>query len=424
MTGLPMTATLHAVVVAAGALAVGASGSPALVLTTAAYIAGSEILWRMSGARVPWLLGEYLFVLLFGLALLRRHRRPPVLGLLYLLPLLISIPLTFSSISDLEEARQAMAFNLAGPAALFLALWYCTLASRRAMEPRVIMSVFLGPAVGVAVVALGSLVTADEVDFSDASNFVASGGYGPNQVASVLSLGLLLVLQHRFMVKWRGQRGVVLWALTVFLAFQAALTFSRSGLAMTIGAFAVTIALAFRSSRQQMTVLSSGLMMAGLFAFVLVPGLERVTQGGFSQRYTNPSLTGRGAIAKTDLEIWRESPVLGVGPGVATQIRASFIGQRVAGHTEFTRMLAEHGVFGLISLGALAAILFQLVRRSKQTNLGPLAAGLATWVVLYMAVNAFRLVLPAFAIGLAVLLESQVNVFPSQARRQGRMASR
>jgi len=85
------------------------------------------------------------------------------------------------------------------------------------------------------------------------------------------------------------------------------------------------------------------------------------------------------------------------------------MGQRLAGHTEFTRMLAEHGVFGLISLMALAGILMQLVRKSGRHPLGPVSAGLAAWVVLYMAVNAFRLALPAFAIGLAVILMASTS---------------
>ena len=406
MNGLPSVATLHAGLVAIGALLVGATGTPALVLTASAYIAGCEILWRMSGASVPWLLGEYSTIVLFGLALLRNHRNPPLLSLLYLLPMLVSVPLTFDAISSLEEARQAIAFNLAGPVALFLAFWYLTAVSSRSLEPQVAARVFLGPAFGVAILALTSLVSAETVDFTDASNFAASGGYGPNQVASVLSLGLLLVLQQRFLAKWRGVRVLVFSGLALFLAFQAALTFSRSGLAMTVGAFAVTLALALNRPRQRLTALTSGIAMALLFAFILVPSLERVTQGSFSKRYTNPSLTGREAIAKTDLQIWKEHPILGVGPGVATQMRVEFLGQRIAGHTEFTRMLAEHGLLGLISLLALGAILVRFARFSGGTPYEPVAAGLASWMVLYFAVNAFRLVLPVFALGLAIVLSS------------------
>ena len=67
-------------------------------------------------------------------------------------------------------------------------------------------------------------------------------------------------------------------------------------------------------------------------------------------------------------------------------------------------MLAEHGLFGFVSLIALISVLAQLVLKSGRSYFGPVAAGMAAWVVLYMAVNAFRLVLPAFAIGLAVVL--------------------
>ena len=422
MWWLPTLATLHGGLVAVGVIVVGLSGVPALVMIMAAYVAGSEILWRMSGASTPWLLGEYSIILLFGLALLRSRRRPPALGLLYLLPLFISLPLTFRAIPSLEEARQAIAFNLAGPIALFVTYWYTKVMSQRASEPRVAVSVFLGPAFGVAVLAIGSLVSAESVEFTDASNFVASAGYGPNQVASVLSLGLLLVVQQRFMVKWRGFRGLVLSVIAVLFAFQTALTFSRSGLAMAAGAFAVTLGFALKRPRQRITALTSGFAIAFLFAFVLVPSLETVTHGGFSQRYTNPNLTGREAIAKTDLQIWWQNPVLGVGPGIATEMRAQYMGLKLAGHTEFTRMLAEHGVFGLVSVCALVAILIQLVRQRRGSEFGPISAGLATWVALYFAVNAFRLVLPAFAIGLAAVMRATVvrQGVPEVRRRPNR----
>lgn len=414
MESVATVATLHAGLVVLAALGVGISGSRSSVLTMAAYIAGSEILWRMCGASVPWLLGEYTMIVLLGLALLRWHRRPPLTALLYLLPLLVSVPLTFNAISNIELARQAMAFNLAGPLAFFVAFWFAAGTVRQRLEPQVAVAAFLGPAFGVAALALGSLLSAEAVEFTNASNFVASGGFGPNQVASVLSLGLLLVLLQRFMVKWQGHRRWLLSGLAIFLAFQTALTFSRSGLAMTAGAFAVTLGLALRRRRQRVAALTSGAVMAFLFALVLVPGLERVTHGGFSQRFTNPSLTGRETIARTDLQIWQENPVLGVGPGVATRMRFSIMGQEVAGHTEFTRMLAEHGVFGLVSLIALASILAQLVLRSGRAYFGPVAAGIAAWVVLYMVVNAFRLVLPAFAIALAVVSRASTRTDPGR----------
>ena len=106
--------------------------------------------------------------------------------------------------------------------------------------------------------------------------------------------------------------------------------------------------------------------------------------------------------------------MLGVGPGVATRMRFSIMGQEVAGHTEFTRMLAEHGVFGLVSLIALVSILAQLVLRSGRAYFGPVAAGIAAWVVLYMVVNAFRLALPAFAIALAVVSRASTRTDPGR----------
>ena len=60
--------------------------------------------------------------------------------------------------------------------------------------------------------------------------------------------------------------------------------------------------------------------------------------------------TGREDIARADLEVWFDNPVLGVGPGVAKEYRAATFGRAAAAHTEFTRLLAEHGILGLVAL--------------------------------------------------------------------------
>jgi len=51
------------------------------------------------------------------------------------------------------------------------------------------------------------------------------------------------------------------------------------------------------------------------------------------------------------LNIFADNPLLGIGPGAGTEKRVDYgYGDRVAAHIEYSRLLAEHGLFGVFSL--------------------------------------------------------------------------
>ncbi|MEJ7712199.1 MAG: hypothetical protein WKF84_20635 [Pyrinomonadaceae bacterium] len=62
--------------------------------------------------------------------------------------------------------------------------------------------------------------------------------------------------------------------------------------------------------------------------------------------------------------IWRSGPksILGVGPGLASKDFRGEIGKSASTHTEFSRLVAEHGTFGL---SALLVLLFAAGRRAN-----------------------------------------------------------
>ena len=62
-------------------------------------------------------------------------------------------------------------------------------------------------------------------------------------------------------------------------------------------------------------------------------------------------LTGRAKIYKIDIDIFYDHLLTGAGPGQATNLRELYgYGHAVAAHTEYSRMLAEHGILGLLAL--------------------------------------------------------------------------
>ena len=155
MRALPVLATVHAVVTIGVSLFVVLRGSRAAdAICAVAYIAGSEVLWRMTQASVPWEYAKYAVALVAFAALARRgFRGAAYLPLLYFLLLVPSCLITLETLAW-DDARQQISFYLAGP----LALTACLLlfAGFRA-RPEVLkrcLLFYLGPAAAVAALAL------------------------------------------------------------------------------------------------------------------------------------------------------------------------------------------------------------------------------------------------------------------------------
>ncbi len=398
----PAVGLAHGLLTVAVVLLVAVRGSSTAVAGAALYVSAFEILWRMSKAPLPHLLGMYLVILVCAVAALRRRRLPPVLAWLYLVPLLPSVWLTFSSISDFERARQLVAFNLAGPVALFAVIWFAHTVRGTTNVWRT-ATVAGGAVAATSAAILVGIARAEEIRFTTESNFATSGGYGPNQVASVLSLGLLLLAGYQWLRGHRRAKPLV-WAVLVGLAVQTLLTFSRAGVAMVLGAMVGMGLLLLKRREMRLLVLASAAVLWAVSQWVLVPVLDDVTEGAFVERYTSPNVSNRDVIAKSDLQIFRENFLIGVGPGMGTERRGELMHKNVAAHTEFTRALAEHGLLGVVSLVALIALSIQSVRRADNTPRRAWVLGMFTWAWLYFAVNAFRTAMPAAAIMLALLV--------------------
>ena len=112
---VPGAATAHAALTIAVAALLAMGGRIDRVVYAAAYIAGSEVLWRMCGAALFWESGKYAVILIFAIALARlRPVQPRLLPVVYFLLLLPSIALApYQLLSD--EARQQISFELSGP---------------------------------------------------------------------------------------------------------------------------------------------------------------------------------------------------------------------------------------------------------------------------------------------------------------------
>ena len=95
---------------------------------------------------------------------------------------------------------------------------------------------------------------------------------------------------------------------------------------------------------------------------------------------------------------------MGVGPGAAHDLRWRYgYEYTVAAHSEFTRMLAEHGLFGAISLISILLLSFLEYKKRVGYNRVFLAC-MSMLAILTMFHSAFRIALPGFIYGLSYVI--------------------
>jgi hypothetical protein len=391
----PLIATVHAVVtLLVGLYFVATDTLPYRMLYVCAYIIGSEVLWRMNGAAVFWEYGKYAIALLCALGMLKWQLRMSLLPMLYFVGL---VPSMFLVAAYSPNWRSDVSFNLSGPLALAAAtlLFMRVSMSRADIEKLLLIAVIPLAATGAAV--LVHTLGAEKLVFAQHSLWATSGGFGPNQVSAVLGLGALFCWLYVLAARpSAGFRWFIL-VLGLGLLAEAALTFSRGGVLNFAVAAAISLPFLLRgTARARSGVLT--LMLAIMLLYVLLPRLNDFTGGALSERYSSHDVTGRDVIAKEDLQVWRSHFLVGVGPGRSGSVAGN---QIVAAHTEYTRLLAEHGLFGVFSLLMLVLMAARAFFRAKSAYARGFVLAFLAWSLVEMGHSAMRLSAISFVFALS-----------------------
>lgn len=199
------------------------------------------------------------------------------------------------------------------------------------------------------------------------------------------------------------------------LACQAMLTFSRSGMYMAgLGIIAASYYYV-QNPKLRRTLVWSAVGILVLLLFVVVPRINSFTGGKLEERFRDTQPTGRQEIFSADLDIWRRHPLIGAGPGVSRFLHAEYH-EGLAAHTEFSRLVAEHGLLGFFAMCLLFFMSIQACRRANGMWFQGVAAAFVAWALFYMLVNAMRLVLPSFLFGLAFIRIDETGFLRSLTR--------
>lgn len=388
-----------------------------------AYIAGAEVLWRMTDGSLFWEIGKYGTIFILSISIFKTNKtKIPVLVFFYFLLLVPSIIITTQEMT-IADARGQISFNLSGPLAILMCAWFFSSVAFTSINFQKLLLAFLGPVIGVGSLVLYGVLTTRNIVFTTESNFATSGGFGPNQVGSILGLGALFAFLFLLIKKTSVIIKLLFCSLFLLLSSLSLITFSRSGIMLLF--FCLSICGIFLIKSQSGKVKIVLIVLFLVFSFIFIyPAIDDYTNGMLSNRYTEETTTNRGKIAENELEVWTNNPIFGVGVGQMRQFR---LGEaNVAAHTEYTRVLSEHGLLGLLALSLLIIAAGSNILYSKNAYIRAFKAALISWMLLYMFINALRIVAPAFVFGISFaffLMEEDISPLINYLRSKNKVSN-
>lgn len=330
-------------------------------LMVAAYVVGSEVFLRMTGGNPLYEISKYAVMLFVFIGMyfsgFSRGAMPYWLFLLLLIPgiVLSTFVLDFDT-----NIRTTVAFNISGPVCLGVASLY-TFRRKIPLDQMNAILLSMGlPIISCMVYLTFYTPNIRDVITSTQSNFETSGGFGPNQVATILGLGMFIFFS-RIILESRTKFLLVLnLIIALNITYRGIVTFSRGG--MITGFLMIVLLLLFlyyKSNFKGRVKLNYIFVMVAI-ALIVTWGYTSFQTGGLiDKRYANQDatgrvkesrFTGREEVAKGEIDLFLKSPIFGVGVGKGVEARKAESGDGTLSHDEITRMLAEHGSLGIIAL--------------------------------------------------------------------------
>ena len=375
----------------------------------ASYYGALEVLLRVTGGTIGYEMGKYSVIYFLTLGLFLNHdKRKNNIWILFLILLLPSLILTDWSTKNIFELVR---FTISGPILIAVSAYYFVGQEFSWHDYKKILRNILLPIIALSIVLIVETPDLSTIDFRSQSNITTSGGFGPVHVSSILGLGLLILFVNILL------KQVILqywWIDTLFwllLLYRALLTFSRSGVytAAVVGFLIILSLFSEKRLRQQ----AQKYLIWSVFAFVLLVAIwnkvNTVTGGMAYYRYTGRNSAGvklqdistnRTLLIKQELELFSHNPLFGIGVGMTPVVRKQLYNNPASSHTEYTRLLAEHGIIGIILLIILVSAPIKQYR--KTTGLTRLFFILfAGYALIIMLPASTRTALPLFIYGLS-----------------------
>jgi len=331
------------------------------VLIAVAYVAAIEVFLRMTKAYFLYETGKYLVMYFIVIGLFydgfKKKAFPYALYFLLLIP---GVLVTFENLSIDLNFRKAILFNISGPLTLSVVAIYTYGKSISFKDFLSVLNHIVYPLIAMTVYIILYNPDLRDIITNTAANSAASGGYGPNQVATALGLGIF-VLFSRLLIPYKLKTVHLL--MMFFLAamtYRGILTFSRGGLLTAVIMIISFLFLFFflTNLKTKANTIFKLIGVGGVLLFIWALSLAQ-TGGLIENRYMNKDAlgrekdditTGRGELATVEFDAFKTHPFLGIGVGRSKGYFVEELGIELPTHNEVSRMLSEHGLFGIFAL--------------------------------------------------------------------------
>jgi len=386
------------------------------------YAVSFELLGRMTMASpfIPYEMGKYLLFLLLVAGIMLKYREGTVgwLMLLLLIPAIL-----------FDESGQVwfknVVFNLLGPVNVALAIIYFREQTVSGEELQSLLRLLALPAVSVLAFVIIKVPELENLEFSLGANFETSGGFGTNQVSTVLGLGAFLSY-----IFWRNRWNLsgyrwLDFALLILFAIRGLLTFSRGG--MIGGALGIAVLMYYEIIASEYSwnlkralvnfVKALPIILILFFVFkysdkisggnlvLRYQGETPGTHAGYKEKTLNVFFSNRINVLKDDISLWSEHPLFGVGAGASMYLRENT--RNVAPHLELSRLLSEHGILGLTYFIILCVLGYKVFKRASRTIFGPVLFAMFILALFTTFHSAMRTYISPLLIGLSMLSVSE-----------------
>lgn len=376
-----------------------------------AYLTGAEVIFRMTDAGLFYESSKYfiIFFIIFGMFYngVSNKGYPYFIYLICMVP---SIIVASTNIGIDGDLRKNVAFVLSGPVCLGMSALYCY---DKKISIKQILNILLYLALPIVTLTTYLFLytpSIKDIITDTESNFAASGGFGPNQVSTVLGIGMFVFCVNYFLNSKSNLLKIVNIILFALVSFRGIITFSRGGIVTAIlMIFAFLVIVYSKSNRRQ-----KNLIITSFVSFLFISAAiwfisSNQTNGLINKRYTNQDKIGREkrdlSAGRVDLFIGElkgfiDEPFLGVGASGMKERRLVSLGKVVATHNELSRLLSEHGILGIFIL--LILVFKPLDMRAINSYNYFFYAFLIFW---FATINhsAMRIAAPGFIYALALL---------------------
>lgn len=387
------------------------------VLYASAYIVGSEVLLRMTGGNINYEFSKYgvIIFMLMGMYYkgVSKHAAAYWIFLLLLLPGIFIATYSLKYTTDLQNK---ISFNTSGPFCLGITSLYCYRRSVTFKQMNEILLLIGLPIIANMIYLILYTPSVRDVITGTGSNYETSGGFGPNQVATILGLGMFVFISRLIYFSNSKLLFIINLIIAFNITYRGLVTFSRGGMMTGFFMLIILILVTYFKINSGGKVKMNYLMIVVSVTMVATWIYSSDQTGGLiEKRYANQDatgkekedqFTGRAELAKEEIETFLKNPFFGVGVGKTAELRQQRIGEFVASHDEITRMFAEHGALGILGLLILFATpLFLYLDNNHNIYL---LSFIVFWI---LTINhaAMRIAAPAFVYALSLLKVVVIN---------------